>query len=162
MKKLLLVGTCLVLIVAMLTGCFEGTKEFTCQDLTISVPSNMKDVSGESEYSRFTFTLLSGKMGAAGIRESFADLGNNAAAMTTMDYANAVIKANNYTSMAVTRTEKDYVYFTYEATSEGINFKYVAGCFKGEDAFWLVQLYTPAEDFNLNELVLILDTVKLG
>ena len=162
MKKLLLVGACLVLVMAMLTGCFGGTKEFTCQDLTITVPSNMDDVSGESDYSRFTFALLSNKMAAAGIRETFEDLGTNSAMMTTMEYANAVIAANNHDSMAVTRSQADYVYFTYEATSSGTKFKYVAGCFKAEDAFWLVQFYTPAEDFDINEMLEYLDTVKLG
>ena len=161
MKKLVLVITSLVLMAAVLAGCFGGTEAFTFQDLTMDVPKGLNDVSGESDYKDFDFALINAKLCIVGMEEAFSTL-ENGENMTTMDYANAVINANSISSIAVTRSDDRYVYFTYEASTSGISFKYLAGCFKGQDGFWLVQIYAPVADFELETFLGYLDTVQLG
>ena len=161
MKKITALVLCILLVASMLTGCFSGTKEFTCQDLTITVPVLMKDVSSKSDFSSFTFALDSSKIAIFGLKEDFSSIPNGAD-MGVMAYANAVIKANGTKAMAISRSNHDYVYFTYQSeTTEG-TFEYVAGCFKGEDAFWLVQISSRTADFALETFLGYLDTVKVG
>ena len=160
MKKLTALVLCVLLAVSLLTGCFGGTKEYTCQELTMSVPSTMKDVSSQSDFSDFTFALDSSKIAIFGLKEKFSDFDGQE--MTLDDYADAVMAANGTQGLAITRSTADYIYFTYESdTSEG-TYKYVAGCFKGSDAFWLVQVAALQTDFELETFLGYLDTVKLG
>ena len=152
---------CVLLVASMLTGCFGGTKEFTCQELSMTVPSSMKDVSSKSDFSAFTFALDSNKIAMFGLREPFASI-PNASSMTVEEYAQAVIKANNHNALAIERSNEDYFYFTYEgSTSEG-TFEYVAGCYKGEDAFWLVQIAAKKADFDKETFLGYLDSVELN
>ena len=148
---------------SMLTGCFGSTKEYTCQDLTISVPSRMKDVSSKSDFSNFTFALDSSKIAIFGLREKFSDFDGQD--LELKEYANLLIKANNQiaeTTLPITRSNQDYIYFTYEAqTSDGL-FEYLTGCYKGEEAFWMVQIAAKKTDFELETFLGYLDTVKLG
>lgn len=160
MKKITALVLCMLLVASMLTGCFGGTKEFTCQDLTISVPSGMKDVSSKSDFSSFTFALDSSKIAIFGLKEKFSDFDGQE--MSLKDYADAVIKANKTDAMAIQRSNEDYMYFTYEAETTDGTAKYLAGCFKGKDAFWLVQISSRVADFELETFLGYLDTVNLG
>ena len=161
MKKLIALALCVLLVASMLTGCFSGTKEYTCQNLTMTVPSSMKDVSSKSDFSGFTFALDSSKIAIFGLKETFTSLPNGAD-MTTQSYAEAVMKANGTQGLAINRSNEDYTYFTYEATNSDGNYKYVAGCFKGEDAFWLVQIAAKVSDFELETFMGYLDSVVLA
>ena len=166
MKKVTAFLLALLLMASMLTGCFSGTKEFTCQDLTISVPSRMKDVSSKSDFSSFTFALDSSKIAIFGLREKFSDFdGLDGQNLELKEYANLLIKANSQiaeTTLPITRSNQDYIYFTYEAqTDEGL-FEYLTGCYKGEEAFWMVQIAAKKTDFELETFLGYLDTVKLG
>ena len=162
MKKIIALCLALLLMASMLTGCF-GTKEYSCQDLTMSVPFGMKDVSSKSDFSDFTFTLDSSKIAIFGLREKFSDL--NGQNYDLKEYANLVIKANKNisgTPLPSTRSNHDYVYFIYEAkTNDGL-YKYLTGCYKGEDAFWMVQIAAKVTDFELETFLDYLDSVKIG
>lgn len=160
MKRVLCVALCLMLVAALFTGCIPDSREFTCQDLTMDVPLLMKDVSSNSEFSKFTFTLDGNKVAIFGQREAFD--GVDVSGVTEMDYAKAVIDSNNHDSMAITRSNEQYVYYTYEATVDGELYKYVAGCYKGSEAFWLVQFGGPAVNFELETYLGYLDTVKVS
>lgn len=160
MKRIVALMLSALLLVAVFTGCGDNKKEFTCQDLTMTVPGNMKDVSSNSSFSSFTFALDSSKLAIFGLKEKFSAF--DGADMTLKDYADAVIAANKYDALAITRSNADYIYFTYEAQLEAGLFKYVAGCFKGSDAFWLVQFGAPATNFELETCLGYLDTVKLS
>lgn len=160
MKKITALLVCVLLVASMLTGCFGGSREFTCQDLTMSVPGGMRDVSSNSDYSQFTFTLDSSKVAIFGLREKFSDFDGQD--MSVKEYAEAVIKANNHNSLAIQRSNEDYYYFTYEAKNADGAYKYVAGCFKGKDAFWLVQIAAKVTDFELETYLSYLDSVELN
>ena len=161
MKKLIALAVCVLLVASMLTGCFSGTKEYTCQNLTMTIPSNMKDVSSKSDFSSFTFALDSKKVAILGLKEGFSSLPNGAD-MTAFSYAEAVIKANGIQAMAINRSNHNYAYFRYEAETDQGKFEYVAGCYKGEDAFWMVQIAAKITDFDFDTFLDYLDTVQLA
>lgn len=161
MKKLVSFALCAALLVTLLTGCIPDSREFTCQDLTMEVPLLMKDVSSDSAYSSFAFALDSSEVAIFGIKEEFSII-SGGADMSTMDYAKTVIEVNGHDSLAISRSNEDYVYFTFEANLEAGLFKYVAGCYKGSDAFWMVQFGGPAKNFELETYLGYLDTVTLS
>ena len=161
MKKIVALLTCVLLLTAMLTGCFSGTKEYTCQDLTMSVPFKMKDVSSNSDFSEYTFTLDSDEIAIFGLREPISDIVNGPY-LSVKDYTDAVLKANENKGKATQRSNQDYYYFQYESTGGGITHQYVAACFKGKEAFWLVQIAAPKADFELETYLGYLDTVELN
>ena len=57
---------------------------------------------------------------------------------TLKKYAETTISGNGLTAEVV-ETEKSYVYFEYEKTVSGNDYKYLATCHKADDAFWLIQ-----------------------
>lgn len=160
MKRVLCVALCLMLVAALFTGCIPDSREFTCQDLTMDVPLLMKDVSSDSAFSKFTFALDSNKVAIFGSREAFGNV--DVSDVTEMDYAKALIDNNQHDCMPITRSNEQYVYYTYEATVDGELYKYVAGCYKGSEAFWLVQFGGPAVNFELETYLGYLDTVKVS
>ena len=160
MKKAISIALCLALVAVLFTGCIPDSREFTCQDLTMDVPLLMQDVSSDSAFSKFTFALDSNKVAIFGSREAFGNV--DVSDVTEMDYAKALIENNQHDSMAITRSNEQYVYYTYEATVDGELYKYVAGCYKGSEAFWLVQFGGPAVNFELETYLGYLDTVKVS
>ena len=151
----------MLLVASLLTGCFGDTKEFSCQDLTMSVPFTMKDVSGQGEFYKFDFALDSAKIAIFGLREHFSIL-PDASSMTVREYAEMVIRANNHQAMAIARSNEEYFYFTYEASTDEGTFEYLAGCYKGEDAFWLIQIAAKKADFDKETFLGYLDSVEIN
>ena len=161
MKRAGSVALCLLLVAVLFTGCIPDSREFTCQDLTMDIPLLMKDVSSDSAFSEFTFALDGNKVAIFGQREDFTD--NKILSQTTpLAFANALIAGNGHNTYPATRTNDQYVYYIYKATVDGEELKYVAGVFKGSEAFWLVQFGGPAEGFDVDACLGYLDTVTVG
>ena len=161
MKKVLLIITALLLTAAMLTGCFAGTKEYTCQDMTMTVPSNMKDVSDQSDFSSFTFALDSTKIAIFGIKEKFSGFedGENT---TLEEYADIVLSANNLDTYAIERSGGAYMYFRFESDTDDGTYKYLAGVYKGTDAFWLIQIAALTTNYDETAFFEYLDSVSFA
>ena len=123
----------------------------------MDVPLLMKDVSANSEFSNFTFTLDGNNLAIFGQRDEFTQF--EVFEITAMEYAKALISANNHNCQPITRSNGQYVYYSYEATVDGQQFKYVAGCYKGIKAMWLVQFGGPVENVDLETCLGYLDTV---
>ena len=66
--------------------------------------------------------------------------------MTLNEYAKLVITANSLTATAA--EEDGLVYFTYEKSNNGKDYKYYATVFKGTDAYWLIQFACEVDDFD--------------
>ena len=57
MKKMIRIVS-LLLALVLLTACGGASpKPYPCRELTMEVPSSMRDVSGQSDFSTFTFAL---------------------------------------------------------------------------------------------------------
>jgi len=149
----------LLLTLVLLTGCGASTKTYTHGDLSMTVPSNMKDVSGKSDFSTFTFALDSSKIAIFGLNETFADypiLEN----YNTEEYAELVIMSYGLNSTVVQRG--NYHYLVYTADTEMGEFTYMAGIFRNAKGFWMVQICTPTGNYNEQTFLTYMDTVSVG
>lgn len=155
----------LVLAMVLLTGCTllpskDSTKSYTCRDLTIEVPSKMKDVSGKEDFSGFTFALDSKNLAIFALNETFAEY-PVLEEYTTKDYADLLIQLYGVNSTVQERSGKGYHYLVYTADTELGECTYMAGIFRNSNGFWMIQVCTPTEDYNQEEFFSYLDTVKL-
>lgn len=156
----------LVLAMALLTGCTllpskDSTKSYSCRDLTMEIPSKMKDVSGQEEFSGFTFALDSNKLVIFGLNETFSDY-PALEEYTTKDYADLLIQVYGVNSTVQERSGKDYHYLVYTADTDLGEFTYMAGIFRNSNGFWMIQVCTPTEKYDQEEFFSYLDTVKLN
>ena len=156
----------LVLAMVLMTGCTllpskDSTKSYSCRDLTMEIPSKMKDVSGQEEFSGFTFALDSNKLVIFGLNETFAEY-PVMEEYSTKDYADLLIQLYGVNSTVQERSGKDYHYLVYTADTELGEFTYMAGIFRNSNGFWMIQVCTPTEKYDQEEFFSYLDTVKLN
>ena len=162
MKKIVRIAA-LVLALCLLAGCgaANATKSYTCGELTMTVPAAMRDVSGGSDYASFTFALDSAKVAIFGLNETFADY-PVLEEYDTEGYAELVISGYSLDSVAEQRAGKDYHYVVYTADTDMGEFTYVAGIFRNDNGFWMIQLCTPTSNFELGTFLGYLDTVTVS
>ena len=155
MKKVLSLTLVLLMLAVLLTGC-NSTKEYTCQNLTITVPSYLEDASDESTFSKFTFALDSSKMAIFGTKEEL-----KGSAPTLDDYVELVVLANNYKSNSFSR-KGDYYYHEYSAMVDGENCNYMIGLYDDGSAYWMIQIGAPSDKYEQSTALEILDSVKFS
>lgn len=63
--------------------------------------------------------------------------------MTVEEYGDLVLEANGMTDFKMTKAE-DYVWVDYTDTPEEQEIYYMVACFRGEDAYWVINFATPA------------------
>ena len=140
MKKMIRIVS-LLLALILLTACGgASTKSYTCRELTMEVPSSMRDVSGQSDFSTFTFALDSKKLAIFGLNETFAEY-PVLEEYTTKDYADLVIELYSVNGTAAQRAGKNY--------------HYIIG-------FWMIQIAAPTADYNQEAFFSYMDTVNIG
>lgn len=146
MKKIAILMAVLMLTLSLAScGLLGGEKTFTVDGLSITVKGMFSEQNDLNE--TFDLILISPEAGVMILKETFAefeeaDLDTD---MSVKEYAEIVMLGN---SLSGAPTEEDgLTYFTYTAESEGTNFTYVGFCYRGADAYWLVQMYCPTEDF---------------
>lgn len=146
----------LALVMAVLTGC---GKSFACRDLTMSVPSGLEDVSGQNDFSDYTFALYSDQLAIFGLQESYAEI-PVLKDISREQYAELVIKSNDLSCSAETRPDKDYVYFAYTYEAEQTRYKYLTGVYQSEEGFWMIQIVVPLEKYDEGACFAYLDSVE--
>ena len=149
----------LALVLLMLAGCAGGTKTFTCRELTMTVPSSMKDVSGQSGFAGYTFTLDSDKLAIFGLQERYDEL-PVLEEYTLPGYAELVIRGNGLDCAAALREGEDYLYFAYTYLNEGIEYKYLTGLYQTEEGFWMVQVCAPVSRYDEAACFEYMDSVE--
>lgn len=162
MKKAIRILT-LVLVLCLLAGCgnANSTKSYTCGDLTMTVPFIMRDVSDDSDYASFTFALDSSKVAIFGLNETFADY-PMLEDYDTLGYAELLIEGYSLDSVPEQRAEKGYHYVIYTGETEMGEFTYIAGIFRNDSGFWMIQLCAPTTQFDKEAFLGYLDTVTLA
>lgn len=145
MKKIAILLAALMLTLSLASCGLMGPKTFTVDDLSITVEGFFTEQNGLNE--AYDLILISPEAGVMVLKETFteiaeADLDSN---MSVKEYAKIVMKGN---SLEGTPVEEDgMTYFTYTAEADGTEFTYMGFCFRGTDAYWLVQIYCPTEDY---------------
>ena len=162
MKKCLRIAA-LLLAMCLLAGCgaSAATKSYTCRDVTMEIPGSMRDVSNNSDYANFTFALDSRKVAIFGLNETFSEY-PVLEEYDTLGYAELVISSYSLASTAQERTGKGYHYVVYTADTDMGEFTYVAGIFRNDAGFWMIQICGPSAQYNEATYLGYLDTVKLS
>jgi hypothetical protein len=145
MKKIALVLAALLLVLSLASCGLMGEKTFTVDNLSITVKGFFTEQNGLNE--DFDLILISPNAGVMILKETFTELSDADldTDMSVKEYASIVMEGNQITG---TPTEEDgLTYFTYTAESEGQEFTYIGFCFRGSDAYWLVQMYSPSDKF---------------
>lgn len=153
MKKLRIISLILAVIMtaALFAGCSSEPKEkvFTVDDkLSITLDDSFTDETGKDETKGLTAAYASKLYGVTILRETFEtlqSLGYEGSALSENDYLTLVMKANNITGDIV--EENGLQTFTTEATSNDVTFSYYGFVLKGDDSFWVIQMYSEKENF---------------
>ena len=135
MKKKISLILCLLLIASLLAACGKdetGTKTYTCQNLTLTVPTSYKEQNDVLEDTGFNFCLESGGVGILGLREDMSTFSD----MSAMEYAKRIVQANHLDGAP--EDKGDYVLIEYTADM-GIEYTYLACIYKNGYEFWTVQ-----------------------
>ena len=127
----------------LLVGCGAktATVSYTFEDLSIQLPSDFIDLSGDEFAEGTTFFYGWDPIAVNGIREDKDTLASYGLTLT-LEYFTLLIRTANNISSPV--QQKDGVqYFTYESS----DYTYVVSVWETEDAFWTVQAYCPTENY---------------
>ena len=147
-KFLTLFILCVIACLA-LTACAEenGTFTYTCEDLTLEIPSSCTEISTEAAQN-FAFAFSDSKISIMGMREEKGTLPNGGD-MTLEEYA-GLIKIPEGSELTIT-TENDQILMEYDNKVKGLirkrTFKYMASVYETEDAFWLIQCAALEKDY---------------
>ena len=154
MKRVLL----LLLIVSLcLSGCSakENTAPHSHEDLTIRIPADYIDLSGEEYAQDLTFIYGLAPVTVSGLRDDksmFTEFN-----LDLNGYGQLILDLNNISSQL---TEKDGIpTFTYEANG----YTYLVTLWETESAYWTVQAYCPTTDFEAakDQMWEILTSIKI-
>ena len=144
MKKLIL----LLLVVSLcLSACGskETTAAHTYEDLTIQIPTDFIDLSGEDFAEGLDFVFGLDPIAINGMREEKATFQAYGMELDLQRYAQLVIASNNVSSQLEQRD--GITTFTYASG----DFTYVVTLHETEDAFWTVQAYCATADYSKAE-----------
>lgn len=147
MKKIIRMILCILILSGLLCGCGKedtGTKTYTCENLTITVPASMKEQKDLLEGTGFQFCLEGSGILVVGLREDLSKFSD----MTAMEYANQVVQVNNLNG--IPEDKGDYVMIEYTEVI-GTEYTYVACIYKNGYEFWTVQAATLSSVFDKKE-----------
>ncbi len=145
MKKIAILMAVLMLTLSLASCGLMGPKTFTVDDLSITVKGFFTEQNGLNE--AYDLILISPDAGVMILKETFTELTSAAldTNMSVKDYAKIVMTSN---VLEGTPTEEDgLTYFTFTETVDGTEFTYMGFCYRGTDAYWLVQIYCPSADY---------------
>jgi hypothetical protein len=145
MKKIAILMAVLMLTLSLASCGLMGPKTFTVDDLSITVEGFFTEQNGLNE--AYDLILISPDAGVMILKETFAEFTSAAldTNMSVKDYAKIVMTSN---ALQGAPTEEDgLTYFTYTETVDGTEFTYMGFCYRGTDAYWLVQIYCPTADY---------------
>ena len=145
MKQIAKISLLLVLALSLLVGCnntldkIVPPQSVTCEDITLTLPGYFIDFGDEDWAEGFPFVYGFNETAVLGVKDS----------VDTMDAAFPNLDAKGYAEMFIEFNELDstiqevdgVVTFSYTAESDGMNFTYLCGAYKGETNFWVVQCY---------------------
>lgn len=158
MKKMV----CLLLtalFVLSLAGC--STTAYSCRELTMEVPKNVKDVSSLEENGQFNFALESDTIFICGIRQEISSL-KDGLTMTAEDYAHQVMEAHQMEGNAAHGQRNGYTYIRFNVPLQDGVHQYLCGAYKSSEAFWLIQMDAKTADFDEETFFDYLDSVKFS
>ncbi len=149
---------CLTMILCLLGGCSSPAgKPVACKDLSLNLPGEFFDLSGESYAKEADFFYGLDKLIVMGMAEEKTLLKK----MTLEEYTDLVISGNKLT--CTPRSLSNGYCFTYEATVGEDTYIYTTATFESGTRFWILQCYCPSEDYPQKQalIVEILESVRV-
>ena len=141
MKKLIAI---FLLLSLLLTGCGQkaAVQSHTFDDLTIRIPEDYINLSGEEYAGQLDFIFGLDPIAVNGIREEKATFEAYGLEMDLPSYGKFLMMSNNVSGEL---EEKDGIHtFTYASG----DYTYVVTLHETAEAFWTVQAYCPTEDYS--------------
>jgi len=122
------------------------TQAFQCQELQIMLP----EAFAETAVPGYTGCYSDGETAVFLMREAFA-AEEGFGELSVEEYGNRIL-ANNYMDGVTLETRDGLTVFAKVIADEatGIDYYYYCGLFKGQDAFWMVQITTDADGASEN------------
>ena len=145
MKKIAILLAVLMLTLSLASCGLMGEKTFTKDGISITVKGFFTEQNDLNK--DYNLILISPDAGVMILKETFeefekADLDTD---MSVKEYADIVMFGNG---LSGDPTEEDgMTYFTYTEEVDGTEFTYMGFCFRGTDAYWLVQIYCATADY---------------
>lgn len=142
----------IVLVAALLVGAAIGfmltsslldranPETFSYQDMQITLTDQFSTVSVDG----FDVCYSSGEAVVFALEEPFS-MAEGLGEYTLEEYAELVIEGNGLPSSVSVQTQDGLTFFEYTATNSGDTYAYLAVVYKTDDAFWLVQFSTLAD-----------------
>ena len=154
-KLVLLLLVCALCLSAC--GAETATAVHTYEDLSISIPVDYVDLTGEEFAANLDFVFGLDPIAINGLREEKATFEAYGLEVDLARYGSLLIAANNLSRQL---SEKDGIP-TFSYTSGDMT--YVVTLWETEDAFWTVQGYCPTENYAKvkNEMWKILSSVTV-
>lgn len=156
----------LLLAMVMLAGCSlikvkYPPVSFSCRDMTMNVPADLTDISGQSDYSSYVFALGSEDFAVLGINELFSDY-PKLEDYNTGTYAQMLVMVYGINGNVRERDGKDYHYIVYTTDIDLGECTCVAGVFRSSKGFWIIQVLSTTEEYDQEESLSYLDSVAFS
>ena len=143
MKKVILLLMVLSLCLSGF-GAKETSAPHACQDLTIRIPTDYIDLSGETFAEDLDFVFGKEPVVINGMRDAKETFAAYGLELDLQTYGELLMEVNQVSSQL---TQKDGIWnFSYTSG----DFTYVVTLWETEAAFWTVQAYCPTEDYQSN------------
>ena len=151
MKKIFCMLLCLVMLGSLLTACGDDSKmkSYTYQDVTIQVPSSLKEDKDTISGTGFSFCLSSNSIVVVGLHEDVSILGDD---FTVEDYVDLMVEANSLDAKLEKHNGRTVFVYTAEV---GVEFTYMGCSYKVGDEVWTIQAYTPTSAYSKNKDTLV-------
>lgn len=156
----------MLLAMVLLTGCSvikvkKPPVSFSCRDMTMNIPSDLKDVSSQSDYSSYVFAMASEDFAVFGINELFSDYPKTEE-YNTGTYAQMLDMVYGLNGKVGHREGKDYHYIVYTTDIDLGECTCVAGVFRSGKGFWIIQVLSTTEEYDQEESLSYLDSVEFN
>ena len=130
--------------IALIEAPPAAEKVFVVEDLRITLTEDF----AAFENDRFTGVLVSRDVGVTILKESFTQVPGSES-LSLEEYGHLMISTNGIGgTMLCTEYGLTYFEFTRENPEDGEVFGYFAAVYKTKDAFWLVQMGVPKQDYS--------------
>ena len=145
----------LLLVCVLLVGCDVSKilenlpeKEYSCGDISITLPGNFIDYSGKDEAKDKEFLFASSEIGITGIRENKKELYEMFGRMDTEGYAELISEINE---LDATAAQKDgFWHYTYEEENDGDKYTYLNVFHETSTDYWNIQVHCKSDLYTKN------------
>ncbi|MGN0435661.1 MAG: hypothetical protein ACI4D8_03415 [Wujia sp.] len=159
LAKYIITACTTVLLCIVLCSCSVKPKNFTVDELTITLNNNFM----ESKKDGFTVYITSEDVVFSAVKEETDALEYAGYEISSLkDYSYEIANLNSTPSSALV-DKGNYYYFTNSKTVSGAKYTYVHCMFKGENAYWVCEFVCKSKNYDKYKDVIFkwADTIEI-